>query len=285
MTTYDHYTISDYDLAVEALRARTSVQPLVGLILGSGLGTLAESIEKADYIPYNEVPRFPQSQVLGHRNRFVAGTFEGVSVLAMQGRIHYYEGFSMQAVTFPVRVMQRMGVKVLIVTNAAGGLNPSFAAGDLMLITDHINLPGMAGNHPLIGHNDGTLGERFPDMSAAYDPQLCAVARSTAQAKGITLREGVYMGLSGPSFETPAEVRMLQRLGADAVGMSTVSEVTVARHGGMRVLGFSGITNMLVAGETHGQEVSHAEVLAMGKDKIAPALAALVRGVLASLRV
>ncbi|RMF54116.1 MAG: purine-nucleoside phosphorylase [Chloroflexota bacterium] len=281
---YADYKLIDYDLAVEAIRARTSVKPKVGLILGSGLGTLAERIEQADYIPYNEIPRFPQSEVVGHRNRFVAGLLEGVPVLAMQGRIHYYEGYSMQAVTFPIRVMQRIGIRTLIVTNAAGGLNPSFEAGDLMLITDHINFMGMAGIHPLVGRNDPNLGERFPDMSDAYDPHLCQVARQVAQAQGIRLREGVYIGLSGPSFETPAEVRMLQRLGADAVGMSTVGEVTVARHGGIRVVGFSGITNMLVKGEQQGQEVSHEEVLSIGRDVIAPKLELMVRGVLQALR-
>ncbi len=283
MSPSTHYTISDYDLAVEAVRARTSVQPKVGLILGSGLATLAEQIEKADYIPYNQIPRFPQSEVAGHRNRFVAGTLEGVPVLAMQGRIHYYEGHSMQTVTFPVRVMQRMGVQVLIVTNAAGGLNPSFSAGDIMLITDHINFMGMAGVHPLVGRNDETLGERFPDMSEAYDRQLGQAARQVAQAHGIPLREGVYIGLSGPSFETPAEVRMLAQLGADAVGMSTVGEVTVARHGGMRVLGFSGITNMLVKGEQSGPPVMHGDVLDIGQNVIAPKLEPLVRGVLRTL--
>jgi purine-nucleoside phosphorylase len=284
MTPHDHYTLSDYDLAVEAIRARTSVKPKVGLVLGSGLGTLAERIENADYIPYNEILRFPQSEVIGHRNRFVAGTLEGVPLLVMQGRIHYYEGYSMQAVTFPIRVMQRIGVKTLIVTNAAGGLNPAFSAGDLMLITDHINFMGMAGIHPLVGRNDPNLGERFPDMSDAYDPQLCQLARQAAQAQGVLLREGVYIGLSGPSFETPAEVRMLQRLGADAVGMSTVGEVTVARHGGIRVLGFSGITNMLVKSEQSGQAVSHEDVLSIGRDVIAPKLEKLVRAVLSALR-
>jgi purine-nucleoside phosphorylase len=284
MTPPTHFTISDYDLAVEAVRARTSVQPQVGLILGSGLASLADRIEKPDLIPYNEIPRFPQSEVVGHRNRFVAGTLEGVPLLAMQGRIHYYEGHSMQAVTFPIRVMQRIGVKVLIVTNAAGGLNPSFSAGDVMLITDHINFMGMAGIHPLVGRNDETLGERFPDMSAAYDPQLCEAARKAAQSHGITLREGVYVGISGPSFETPAEVRMLQRLGADAVGMSTVGEVTVARHGGIRVLGFSGITNMLVKDEQSGQPVMHTEVLDIGQNVIAPKLERLIRSVLQTLR-
>ncbi|MCS6871978.1 MAG: purine-nucleoside phosphorylase [Anaerolineae bacterium] len=283
MTPQAYYTLSDYDLAVEAVRARTSVQPKVGLILGSGLSSLAERVENADFIPYNEIPRFPQSEVAGHRNRFVAGTLEGVPILVMQGRIHYYEGHSMQAVTFPIRVMQRIGVKVLIVTNAAGGLNPSFSAGDVMLITDHINFMGMAGVHPLVGRNDEALGERFPDMSDAYDPQLCEAARQAARAHGLTLREGVYVGISGPSFETPAEVRMLQRLGADAVGMSTVGEVTVARHGGIRVLGFSGITNMLVKSEQSGQPVSHLEVLDIGQNVIAPKLESLVRSVLKTL--
>jgi len=280
MTTHD-LTLSDYRLAADTIRARTAHQPTIGMILGSGLGVLADSVSEPDYVPYAEIRGWPHSSVVGHANRLVIGKLEGQAVMIMQGRSHFYEGLTMQQVTFPVRVMQVFGIKTLIVTNAAGGLNPTYHAGDLMLIRDHINLLGMAGHHPLIGHNDDALGPRFPDMSAAYDPQLCAMARKVAAEKGITLREGVYIGLSGPSFETPAEVKMLQLWGADAVGMSTVSEVTVARHGGLRVLGISGITNVLTSPEP--QVTSHEEVLAMGQNKIVPELITLVRGVLQNL--
>lgn len=280
MSTHD-LTLSDYRLAAEAIHARTAHQATIGLILGSGLGALADAVAEADRVPYSEIRGWPHSGVEGHANQLVIGKLEGKAVMVMQGRSHFYEGYTMQQSTFPVRVMQMFGIKTLIVTNAAGGLNPEFKAGDLMLINDHINLPGMAGHHPLIGANDEALGPRFPDMSSAYDPKLGAVARQIAAEKGILLREGVYVGLSGPSFETPAEVRMLRAWGADAVGMSTVWETTVARHGGMRVLGLSGITNVLTS--PIPQETTHEEVLAMGRNKIVPELIAIVRGVLAGL--
>ncbi|MFN2219036.1 MAG: purine-nucleoside phosphorylase, partial [Anaerolineae bacterium] len=203
--------------------------------------------------------------------------------MIMQGRVHFYEGYPMAQVVFPVRVMQVMGIEILIVTNAAGGLNPDFHAGDLMLITDHLNVVGMGGNNPLFGPNDPTLGPRFPDMSQAYDPKLGRLALEVAREHGIPLRQGIYAGLAGPSFETPAEIRFLRTIGADAVGMSTVTEVTVARHGGIRVLGVSGISNVALAEPDEDHETSHEEVLAAGQLMV-PRLTALIRGVLARLR-
>ncbi len=276
------FTRADYQAATDVIRQHTQHQPTIGLILGSGLGGLADSVESADVIAYESIPNWPRSTVKGHQGRLVVGALEKQCVAVLQGRLHFYEGHPLQAVTFPVRVLQTLGVKTLFVTNAAGGLNPSFQAGDLMLITDHINLLGMTGNNPLIGPNDDELGTRFPDMTAAYDLQLCDRARRVAVQAGITLREGVYVGLSGPSFETPAEVRMLRMLGADAVGMSTVSEVVVARHAGMRVMGVSSITNVATDTPSQAKQTTHEEVLETG-NRIVPKLSALIRGVLASM--
>jgi purine-nucleoside phosphorylase len=239
-------------------------------------------VDAADAIPYGDVPHFPQPSVEGHRGQLVLGKLDGTPVMVMQGRVHFYEGYPIQQVVFPVRVMQVMGIETLIVTNAAGGLNPSFRAGDLMLINDQINLMGMTGNNPLFGPNDPALGPRFPDMSQAYDPDLRRIAREVAQAEGLPLQEGVYAALAGPSFETPAEIRFLRNIGADAVGMSTGPEVVVARHGGIRVLGVSGISNVALAEPVSGQVTSHEEVLAAGQ-QIVPRLTALIRGVLARL--
>jgi purine-nucleoside phosphorylase len=277
------FTREQYEEAARFIGSRTQHRPQVGLILGSGLNPLAEAVESADVIPYEEVPHFPRPTVEGHQGRLVAGYLSGMAVLIMQGRVHFYEGYSMQQVVFPVRVMQVFGIETLIVTNAAGGLNPAFHPGELMLIADHINLIGMAGFNPLYGPNDPTLGPRFPDMSEAYDPFLRGIAREVARENGIPLREGVYAGLAGPSFETPADIRFLRLIGADAVGMSTVPEVTVARHGGLRVLGISSISNVALAEPRPGQETSHAEVLAAGQ-QIVPRLTTLICGVLARLR-
>lgn len=277
-----HFTRAQYEEAADYIRRRTRHRPQVGLILGTGLNPLAEAMEAADRIPYQEVPHFPTPTVAGHIGRLIMGRLEGVPLMIMQGRVHFYEGYSMQQVVFPVRVMQLLEVKTLIVTNAAGGLNPAFRPGDLMLITDHINLIGMAGLNPLVGPNDEELGPRFPDMSQAYDPELRRAARQVAREQGIPLHEGVYVGLGGPSFETPAEIRFLRLIGADAVGMSTTSEVTVARHGGMQVLGISGISNVAVSEPTAEQVTSHEEVLAAGQ-QIVPRLTALIRGVLAQM--
>ncbi len=239
-------------------------------------------MEEADVIPYGDIPNFPTPSVEGHRGRLVLGRLEGVPVLVMQGRVHFYEGYPIQQVVFPVRVMQVMGIETLIVTNAAGGLNPDFRPGDLMLIADHINLMGMTGNNPLFGPNDPSLGPRFPDMSRAYDPALRRIARQVAQERELPLHEGVYTGLSGPSFETPAEIRFLRLIGADAVGMSTTPEVTVARHGGLRVLGVSGISNVAHTAPDPAQETTHEEVLEAGR-LIVPRLTALIRGVLSRI--
>ena len=239
------------------IRERTDLCPQTAIILGSGLGGLAERIQDAEIIPYREIPGFPASHVAGHAARLVFGRIGERELVAMQGRFHYYEGFSMRELCLPVYVLRELGVKNLVVTNACGGVNSAFAPGDLMLIADHINL---IGKNPLIGPNDERFGLRFPDMSDAYDPALRAFARRTAEELGIPLREGVYAFFSGPCFETAAEIRAYKALGADAVGMSTVPEVIAARYLGMKVLGLSCITNMAtgIAEKKH----SHQEVLA-----------------------
>lgn len=238
------------------IKSKIGVNPKIGLILGSGLGVLAEEINNATTIPYSEIPDFPVSTVEGHAGQLVIGELEGKTVVAMQGRFHFYEGYSMEKVTFPVRVMKLLGVEQLIVTNAAGGVNETFNAGDLMLITDHLN---MMGTNPLIGPNDSNFGDRFPDMSTAYCKELRSVAKGVASKLNIPLQEGVYAGNTGPTYETPAEVRMLRTLGADAVGMSTVPEVIVARHSGLKVLGISCISNMAVG--ILDQPLTHDEVM------------------------
>jgi purine-nucleoside phosphorylase len=262
------------DQAADALRARVGgAAPEVALVLGSGLGGLADELEGARFVPYTDVPGFPASTVEGHRGRLAFGQLAGRSVVAMQGRVHLYEGYTAADVVFPVRVMLALGARALIVTNAAGGIAPSFRPGDLMLITDHLNLTGTS---PLLGAHDPALGPRFPDMSRAYDPELREGARRVAEDAGLQLREGVYAGLLGPSYETPAEVRMLERLGADAVGMSTVLEVVAAVHMGARVLGVSCISNAaagLSDGPLHHDEVQAAANLAKEE------LTALVTGV------
>ncbi|HLJ61852.1 MAG TPA: purine-nucleoside phosphorylase [bacterium] len=234
--------------------------PEVGIVLGSGLGGLADVVDAEATVSYDAIPHFPVPTAEGHRGRLILGRLEGRRVAALQGRAHLYEGHTAEGVTFPVRVLHALGVHTLIVTNAAGGLNPSFRAGDLMLITDHINFTG---TNPLVGPNDAALGPRFPDMSRAYHPALRESAVAGARAEQVTLREGVYVGVLGPSYETPAEVEMLARWGADAVGMSTVAEVIVARHIGLRVLGLAAITNALARGGASAGPVTHAEVLAV----------------------
>ncbi|MBT2754842.1 purine-nucleoside phosphorylase [Mesobacillus foraminis] len=238
------------------LKEKFSQQPKIGLILGSGLGILAEEIENPVKIPYGEIPDFPVSTVEGHAGQLVFGSLHGVSVVAMQGRFHFYEGYTMDKVTFPVRVMKELGIESLIVTNAAGGVNESFSPGDLMLISDHIN---NMGTNPLIGPNDAELGPRFPDLSEAYSRELRKTAKEVAKSLQINVQEGVYVGNTGPVYETPAEIRMLRSLGGDAVGMSTVPEVIVARHSGMNVLGISCISNM--AAGILDQPLSHDEVI------------------------
>lgn len=275
-----YVTLQQIDQAAEAVRARTSYKPRIGLILGSGLNALADSVQKADFIPYSDLPNWPRSTVHGHAGRLVIGELEGQPVLVMQGRVHFYEGYSMSQVTLPVRVMIRLGIEMMFVTNAAGGINPDYVPGDVMLITDNLNLVGMSGANPLMGPNIDELGPRFPDMSRSYDPELMDMARKAASANGIPLREGVYCGLSGPSFESPADLRFLRLAGADAVGMSTVPEVIVARHGGMRVLGFSGISNK--ANLDGSTLTTHEEVIEAGR-VITPKIETIIRGVLRSL--
>jgi purine-nucleoside phosphorylase len=278
----DWVTLYEITEAAEFVRERTEHQPVVGMILGSGLGPLADQVEEADLIPFDEIPHFAVSTVSGHTGRLIIGELEGQIVMVMQGRAHYYEGYSMAQITLPVRVMQDLGVQVLVVTNAAGGLNPAWQAGDLMLITDHINLVGMGGNNPLRGPNLGKFGPRFPDMSEAYAPELRRLAQEAAEEEGILLREGVYTGLAGPNFETPAELRFLRTIGTDAVGMSTVTEVTVACHGGMRVLGLSAISNIVVYDPSQGEPASHEEVLEAGKT-VVPKLSSVIKGTLRRL--
>jgi len=270
-------TLKQIDQVVTFLQSRTKYQPRVGIILGSGLSALAEAVINPNFIPFGDLPHWPVSTVQGHIGRLVIGELDGQIVFVMQGRIHFYEGYSMAQVTLPVRVMHRLGVEIMIVTNAAGGVNPSFSPGDVMLITDHLNLIGMAGMSPLYGPNLDELGPRFPDMSQAYDRKLNDLSRLVAAEEGLILREGVYAGLSGPSFETPADLRFLRTIGVDAVGMSTVPEVIVARHGGLRVLGFSGISNK--ANLDGSTITTHEEVLEAGKI-IAPKIETLVRGIL-----
>lgn len=268
--------------AAEYIRKRGCSCPHVGLILGSGLNAVAERVLDAKIIPYREIPHFPNSTVPGHAGRLLLGCFGGLETLVMQGRVHYYEGYSLAEVTFPVRVMQLLGLDTLIVTNAAGGIRPGLRVGDLMAITDHINFVGMAGHHPLRGPNDEHFGPRFLDMTRAYDPGLLELLRAEAKEQGVPLQEGVYAMLAGPSFETPAEVRFLRAIGADAVGMSTVPEVIVARHGGLRVLGISLISNVAHDSLAAGEKASHEEVLEAGR-RAEPILAGLLEGFLRRL--
>ena len=267
--------------AAKAVRERAELRPRVALILGSGLGELADEIPSPVVVPYAQIPNFPVSTVTGHAGQLVLGELQGTPVVAMRGRIHFYEGYSLREVAFPVRVLRRLGAEVLIVTNAAGGLNESFSTGDLMVLTDHLNMMGMAGQSPLVGPDEPELGVRFLDMLSAYDAELRTHAHRVAEQHGFALREGVYAMVGGPAYETLAEIRFLQRAGADAVGMSTIPEVLVARHEGMRVLGISAITDMAV-GKAAVHEISHADVLAAA-ERIKPRLAAVVRGVLSGL--
>lgn len=272
--------LSQIDEAAQLIRDRVDMQPRVGMILGSGLGNLANEVEGAVGLPYEEIPNWPVSTVEGHQGRLVIGQLENQPVLIMQGRSHFYEGYSMAQIGFPVRVMQRLGIEILIVTNAAGGINQTFEPGEVMLITDHINLLGMAGETPLRGPNFDSIGPRFPDMGRAYDRELGNIARLAVEGQDFKLKEGVYVCLAGPSFETPADLRFLQAIGADAVGMSTVPEVTVARHGDMRVLGLSTISNK--ANLDGNTLTSHEEVLEAGKI-VVPRLTRIIRYVLQHL--
>ncbi len=273
----DTITTADIDNTVEFIRGRTSLQPEIGMILGSGLGALADAVDADVIIPTGEIPGWPVSTVHGHAGRVVLGHLEDRSVFVLQGRAHYYEGHSISRIGLPIRVMHRLGARMLIVTNAAGAVNPDFEPGELMLISDHINLLGMTGSNPLRGPNLDEFGPRFPDMGKVYDPELGMAAKEVALEADIPLRKGVYVCVSGPSYETTAELCFLRTIGVDAVGMSTAPEVTVARHCGMKVLGISGISNKAnLDGET---ETTHEEVLEAG-ETITPRLKTLVCGVL-----
>jgi len=281
-----HFGLEEYDRAADFVRARTEQEGRrlaerrpIGLILGSGLNPLAEAIEEAVAVPYEEIPHFSTSTAPGHEGRLIVGKLAGKTVAAMQGRIHLYEGYSAEEITFPIRVMQRLGVGTLILTNAAGGLNPSFRAGDFMLIEDHLNFVGMAGHNPLLGPNMDAFGTRFPSMTHAYPRSLREAALESARELEVTLRQGVYAFLAGPNFETPAEVRYLRMVGADAVGMSTVPEALVAVHAGMKVLGISTITNVAIDQLDAGGETSHEEVLETGRI-VVPQLTALLMAIL-----
>jgi len=270
-------TYAAVSAAAETIRARFSRQPAAAIILGTGLGQLAGEIDVEASIEYAEIPGFPLSTVESHRGRLLCGTLGGKVVIAMQGRFHRYEGYSLADVTFPVRVLKALGAPVLIVSNACGGMNPMWNAGDLMLIADHINL---LGDNPLIGPNDDRLGPRFPDMSAPYDAELRATARTVAAEQGIPLREGVYVAVAGPNLETRAEYRFLRNIGADVVGMSTVPEVIVAVHAGLRVLGLSIITDMCLPDALEPATVERIIAIA---NRAEPSLTGLVRGLLERL--
>ncbi len=252
--------LADLDEAAGFIKDRTKLRPAIGLVLGSGLGAFAKSLERPTEIPYGQIPHFPTSTAIGHKGELVVGTCRGVPVAVMAGRVHHYEGYSLQQVVFPVRVLGRLGVKILVITNAAGSVNVKYKPGELMLIEDHINY--MGGN-PLIGPNEDQLGNRFFDMTEPYDRELREVGEKACRSAGVPVRKGVYIAFTGPSYETPAEIRMSRTMGADAVGMSTVPEVIAARHMGIRVLGISCITNM--AAGVLKKKLDHLEVLEIGE--------------------
>jgi purine-nucleoside phosphorylase len=271
------HTLDAIAAAADAVRARFSRTPAAAIILGSGLGALGREIDVEATVDYREIPGFPLSTVESHAGRLICGTLGGKPVVAMQGRFHRYEGYTLQQVTFPVRVLRALGAQTLVVSNACGGMNPLWSAGDLMLIADHINL---LGDNPLIGPNDDRLGPRFPDMSMPYDASLRTLAREVALSAGVTLREGVYAAVAGPNLETRAEYRMLRTCGADVVGMSTVPEVIVAVHGGMRVLGLSIITDMCLPDAL--EPASFDKIIGIA-NAAEPRLTAVVRGVMERL--
>lgn len=266
------------DEAKQYIADKANIRPELGLILGSGLGDLADEIEAPVAIPYADIPHFPVSTVEGHAGRLVLGTLEGKKVIAMQGRFHFYEGYPMQDVVFPVRVMKVLGADILIVTNACGGMNPAFKPGDLMLIEDHINF---IGTNPLIGKNYNELGPRFPDISRAYSEDLLKLAKETAADLGIEVKSGVYCAISGPGYCTRAELRMLRQWGADAVGMSTVPEAMAAAHMSMKVLGVSCVTDMAIADEL--EPISHEIVMEMA-NKTKPKFIKLIKSIIGTMK-
>lgn len=260
--------------AKKFIESRSKVKPKIGIIVGTGLGTLAKEIEIKAIVPYSDIPHFAVSTAPGHEGNLILGKLSGKMIMAMQGRFHLYEGYSLEEITFPIRIMKEMGVELLIESNAAGGMNPNFKAGDLMIIIDHINLTG---NNPLIGPNDERLGPRFPDMSEPYDKKLIELTKRIAIEEKIGIHKGVYVGLTGPNFETPAEYRFLRLIGADAVGMSTVCEVIVARHSGLRVLGMSCITDECIPDRL--EPVNFRKLIQVAQ-KVEPNLARLVKRLL-----
>ena len=268
----DQFTLADS--AAQLILKRSPLRPRIGLVLGSGLGGFADSLTDAARVPYAEIPSFPRSTAIGHAGRMVIGNAGSVAVAAMQGRVHLYEGYSPQEITFPIRVFARMGIRAVVLTNAAGGINLSYSQGALVLIRDHINLQGA---NPLVGANDDRFGVRFPDMTHAYAKEFRAIAREEAATLKIKLEEGVYAGLLGPSYETPAEIEYLRRIGADLVGMSTVAEVVAARHMQLKVLAISCVTNM--AAGILDQPLSHAEVMETG-ERVKSTFESLLRAVL-----
>ena len=276
------YKREDFQRAAELILSRVETSPTVGLVLGSGLGKLADELADRRVIPYDEIPGWPRATVEGHQGNLAVGLLEGQIVACQQGRAHFYEGYSMQEVTFPVRVMKEMGIHTLLLSNAAGGVNREYQVGDLMLLEDHINMPGLVGANPLMGPNDDELGLRFVGMAQAYDRRLRQRALEVAREHDIPLHSGVYFGLSGPFFETPAEIRMIRALGGDAVGMSTVNEVLVARHAGLRVMACSGITNRAIDEVDTELETNHEEVLEAGAI-VVPRLTVLLKGLLRNL--
>jgi len=267
------------DKACHAIRKFTELKPSIGLVFGSGLGNIAETIKNPVFIPYHEIPEWPLSTVHGHDGRLVIGELEGQTVVAQQGRAHFFEGYSMQQITFPMRVMGSLGIKTVILTNAAGSCDHNYRKGDIMMLNDHINFPGMVGNNPLMGANDDSIGPRFLGLAQTYDKELRKKARAIAISNKIPLREGIYAALSGPHYETPAEIRMLKLIGANAVGMSTVHEVLVARHMGIRVMAFSGITDMAPDDVDTESESNHEEVIETGKILV-PRFSTLLRALI-----
>ncbi len=263
--------------ATRIIRARTTVEPRIAIVLGSGLGGFADDFEDAVGIPYEDIPGFVRSTAQGHAGRLVIGKIDGIPVLAMQGRVHYYEGYSLEEVTFPVRTFGLLGIKTLVLTNAAGGINVELTQGALMVLSDHVNLMGV---NPLRGSNDERFGPRFPDMSAVYAAELQELVVDEAKAIGVEVRRGIYGALSGPSYETPAEIHLLRNLGADAVGMSTVPEAIVARHMGLEVVGISCITNM--AAGISDEPINHEEVIATG-DRVRETFTELLRRVIVAI--
>jgi purine-nucleoside phosphorylase len=271
----DQFTLADS--AAKLILERTPLRPRIGLVLGSGLGAFADSLTDATRVPYSDIPSFPQSTAIGHAGRLVIGNAGNVPVAAMQGRVHQYEGYSAQQVAFPIRVFGRMGIKAVILTNAAGGINLGYSQGALVVLSDHINLQG---TNPLVGPNDDRFGVRFPDMTQAYSRAFRQIARDEASNLNMTLHEGIYAALLGPSYETPAEIRHLRHIGADLVGMSTVAEVIAARHMGLEVLAISCVTNM--AAGILDQALSHAEVMETG-ERVKSTFESLLRAILPRL--